>query len=114
MRFIPRLAWLSVALAFGCELESPEFDAGPRCVPDAAVEGVSGDIDNPTTCLAVCTAAGRNCNDAITPPCYQQAGGALLQYEGIEFVQLCADRIAPTFQSSEGRYSLSSVLCFCG
>ncbi len=114
MRFHPRLALILAALTLGCELETPDLDSGPRCIPDAAADTVSGDIDSPTTCQAVCTAAGRACSDDVTPPCYQQAGGALLQYESVEFVQACADRIAPTFQGSEGRLSLTSITCFCG
>ncbi len=109
----PVLALLLAALTAGCELEAPTLDAGATCRPDASEPGTPGDIDNPTSCQEVCNAAGRLCTDDITPPCYQQAGGALVQYESIEFVQTCAERIAPSFQSAEGRLSLSNITCFC-
>lgn len=108
--------WLALALAattFHCELEPPGLDAGVGCRPDAADGVLPGDVSEPTSCQEVCNAAGRLCADEASPPCYDQRGGALVQYESIEFVQPCAERIAPTFQSSEGRLSLSAVTCFC-
>jgi hypothetical protein len=99
--------------ASGCDLETPGLDAGPICSPDASQNTVLGNIDEPSDCQVVCRAAGRVCDDAVSPPCYQQTGGALVQYESVEFVQSCSERIAPSFQSAEGRLSLSAITCFC-
>lgn len=111
----PRLA---LALAFGvwtagCELEASGLDAGAGCRPEPVPGVLAGDVNEPTSCQEVCNAAGRLCDDEATPPCYVQQGGALLQYEGTEFVQGCAARIAPTLESPEGRLSLSAITCFC-